>query len=138
MDWVIRAIDFFLNREPFVDAPYFEDDFGRKIWYFADGEPIDDIQVYYRSKRIGRMRLRWEEEYLELADIVIFQTNKKFRGAGIGSMMFQIGVDLGRMHNSHAFVGRMQSETKDDWDRLVRFYKKQGCEINKNIFVYRL
>ena len=120
------------NLPPFRGIPYLLAEDGQKIWYYCEGQPIDDIRFFYRGKWIGRVQLTWHSDYLEISDIVIYKN--KYRKIGIGSQMFALVKEIALNHQMPRISGRMQAETTDDWARLVNFYKKQGCHIEANCF----
>jgi GNAT superfamily N-acetyltransferase len=133
---VRKLIQFLLNTKPTKSAQSFLDNKGRKIWYFWDGDPINDFFVYHRGRLTGRMQFFCERDVIELGDIVIFERYQQYRNSGIGTMMFNLLVDFAREYNFIKIEGWIQPESIDKLEKLVKFYRSLGCEINGNWFVY--
>lgn len=133
---ILRLRQSLFNTPPYKDAPYFTDNGNHKIWYSISGTPFDDYILYYKAKKIGRMRLIWRMETVELADIVIFSQHYEYRNNGIGTWLFSKMIEITKTHNIQKIYGRMHPETPGDWNRLKRFYKNQGCKIDGNYFYY--
>ena len=136
MYFVRKLIRFFLNTKPTKTAHSFLDKKGRKIWYFWDGDPINDFFIYHRGRLAGRMQIIYKGDVLELGDIVIFERYQQYRNSGIGTMMFILLADFAREHNFIKIEGWMQPESIDEWPKLLKFYHSLGCEINGKYFVY--
>lgn len=131
-----KLIRFLLNIKPTKTAQSFLDNKGRKIWYFWDGDPINDLVVYHRGKLIGRMQFICKGDVLELGDIVISKHYQQYRNSGIGTKMFNLLIDFARKNNYFKIEGWMQPESIDEWPKLLKFYHSLGCEINGKYFVY--
>jgi GNAT superfamily N-acetyltransferase len=124
------------NTKPTENSRFFLDNKARKIWYFWDGDPINDLCLSHRGRWIGRMQFIWRDDILELGDIVIFEHYPQYRNSGIGTWMFRNLVEVAREHKISRIVGRMQPESIDLWPKLRNFYMIQGCEFDGNWFIY--
>lgn len=80
------------------------------------------------------MLISWNDNYIELCDIVIYEKHVQYRNSGIGSWMFSQLKDVAKKHNIGRIEGAMQPENVIVRPKLIKFYQDQGCEIQGNWF----
>ena len=116
---------------------YFFDSKERKIWYEIEVESLSQLYLFYKGDCIGKMLFVLEDDYyIELCDIVIFDDYPQFRNSGIGSWMFNKLKEIAINQNLKGIKGKMVPENSEDWQELVKFYKKQGCLVEDGWFEY--
>ena len=117
---------------------YFIDKKGRKIWFYLEDESLNQLLLFHKGNIIGKMLFSFEDEFIELCDIVVFEDRPLYRKSGIGSWMFNKLKDIAKEHNYKFIIGNMVPEKSESLQDLVKFYEKQGCEIEDGWFKFHL
>jgi hypothetical protein len=117
---------------------FFFDKNSRKIWYSFSEDSSSPLYLFYKGKCIGKMLFSLKDDYIELCDIIVFDGYLQFRNSGIGSWMFGKLKEIAISHNLKSIKGKMVPENLEDWQELVKFYKKQGCLVEDGWFEFHL
>ena len=132
---ISNLIQSLFNSAPEPGAPFLLDVKGRKYWYVTEGRP-EDIYFFHKRRFSGHINLRWDYHSLEICDMVIFDYRN--RGNGLGSQMFALVKELALKEDMREIHGIIHPERPEDRDRLERFYRNQGCRVEKTWFVLQL
>jgi hypothetical protein len=135
---VTRLLRRIFNLPAYPDQPSLIDNKGRYFWIAFEGKRPFEICLFHRGRMAAIARMRWEDNYLDLGDFYI--NDRKFRRTGLGSRFFGLIKKLAIQNGLSMIIGIIAPIDIEDFDRddLIRFYKKQGCEITGNQFVLRL
>ncbi|MCB2160670.1 GNAT family N-acetyltransferase [bacterium] len=131
------------NDHYLQNNPYLIDNYREKYYYYIEEYPVYDIWFEHKGTTIGNIKLLWEENRLEVADIVIFppsfKQKKNYRNRGLGTAMFSLVKQIAVDNEIKVIWGAMQPEDQaspEAWEKLRRFYRKQGCILDEKLFIY--
>ena len=114
----------------------FFDQSGREIWFEYEEDSSSPLYLFYKGNCIGKMLFSIQDDYIELWDIIVFDRKPQIRNSGIGSWMFTKLKEIAINQNLKGIKGKMVPENSEDWQELVKFYKKQGCLVEDGWFEY--
>ncbi|KAA3644143.1 MAG: GNAT family N-acetyltransferase [Chloroflexi bacterium] len=136
-NWLRRKLFQYFNLPMRRDDPYIEDRAGRRFYYDLSGEPVNDIWYWYKGRPRARIQLVWRpKQVLRLADIVIH--DRKFRGQGLGTAMFQQLLVIARTHDVRAIIGHIVNTEGPSIARQQHFYSEQGCTVEEEMFYIKV
>lgn len=98
----------------------------QRYWIFLDDLPPFQITVARYGKPCGLMRIKWQENEIELCEISIF---KKNRDKGLGTAFLQWLISYASRNGVKTIWGIVAPDKELNFDQIKNWYLEMGFHL---------